>query len=59
MNACDNIPDGFAYQLSINEKAMRNFSKMTEDEKIRTLNAIKELSTRGQISDIVKDIENL
>lgn len=55
----DNMPLGFAFCLSMNEKAMRNFSGMTEDEKIQTLKAARSAETREQMQSLVDDISKL
>ncbi len=55
----DNMPLGFAFQLSMNEKAMRNFASMTEDEKIQTLKAARSAESREQMQGLVDDISKL
>ena len=44
MDMQNNMPTGFAFQLSMNENAMKNFAKMTEDEKIQTLETVNAVS---------------
>lgn len=55
----NNMPTGFAFQLSMNEKAMRNFASMTEDEKIQTLKAARSVSSKEQMQGLVDDISRL
>lgn len=55
----DNMPMGFAFQLSMNEKAMRNFANMTEDEKIQTLKAARSVDSKEQMQGLVDDISKL
>jgi len=55
----DNMPLGFAFQLSMNEKAMRNFAKMTEDEKIQTLKAARSMDSKEKMQGLVDDISKL
>ena len=55
----DNMPLGFAFQLSMNENAMRNFANMTEDEKIQTLRAARSAESREKMQGIVDDISKL
>ncbi|MBR6637746.1 MAG: hypothetical protein IKK96_02670 [Lachnospiraceae bacterium] len=55
----DNMPMGFAFQLSMNEKAMRNFANMTEDEKIQTLKAARSADSKEKMQGLVDDISKL
>lgn len=59
MDIENNMPTGFAFQLSMNEKAMKNFAKMTEDEKIQTLRAARSVNSKEQMQGLVDDISRL
>ena len=59
MNMQDNMPLGFAFCLSMNENAMRNFANMTDDEKIQTINAARSAASREQMENLVDDIAKL
>lgn len=55
----EEMPLGLAFQLSMNEKAMENFAKMTELEKRQVLEAARSVSTKEQMQNIVSDLSNL
>lgn len=55
----EEMPLGLAFQLSMNEKAMENFAKMTEQEKRQVLEAARSVSTKEQMQNIVSDLSNL
>lgn len=59
MDMPNNMPTGFVFQLSMNEDAMRNFAKMTEDEKIQTLKAARSVNSKEQMQGLVDDISRL
>lgn len=53
------LPTGFAFQLSMNEKAMENFAIMTEEEKRQTLEAARTIGSKEQMRGFVEDIARL
>jgi len=53
------MPTGFAFQLSMNEKAMENFARMTEDEKRQTIEAARSVNSKAQMQSLVDDIMRL
>ena len=53
------IPMGLAFPMSMNERAMENFARMTEEEKRQVLEAARNTSTKEQIRGIVSDLSNL
>ena len=55
----EEMPLGLAFQLSMNEKAMENFAKMTEQEKRQVLEAARSVTTKEQMQNIVSDLSNL
>lgn len=57
-NARD-MPMGLAFQLSMNEQAMENFSKMTEDEKRQVLDAARSVTSKEQMRGIVTDLAKM
>ena len=59
MDMQNNVPTGFAFQLSMNEKAMKNFAKMTEDEKVQTLKAARSVNSKEQMQGLIDDISRL
>ena len=55
----EEMPLGLAFQLSMNEKAMENFAKMTEQEKRQVLEEARSVTTKEQMQNIVSDLSNL
>lgn len=53
------MPMGLAFQLGMNEKAMANFARMTDDEKRRVLEAARCVHSKEEMRGIVEDIANL
>lgn len=53
------MPMGLAFQLGMNEKAMANFARMTDDEKRRVLEAARSVHSKEEMRGIVEDIANL
>lgn len=50
------MPLGLAFQLSMNEKAMENFARMTDAEKQSVLNAAKNVESKEEMRQIVSDL---
>lgn len=53
------IPMGLAFQMSMNEKAMENFSCMTDEEKCQVLEAARSTRTKEEMKRIVDDLERI
>lgn len=53
------MPLGFAFQLGMNEKALNNFTKMTDGEKRQVLEAARSVSSKQEMRGIVNDIANM
>lgn len=53
------MPIGLAFQMSMNERALENFGKMTDAEKRQVLEAARGVSTKEQMRSIVEDIGRL
>lgn len=53
------MPLGLAFQLSMNERALENFAKMTEDEKRQVLEAARNVTSKEEMSGIVEDLAKL
>lgn len=53
------MPMGFVFQLSLNEKAMENFAKMTEEEKKQVLETARSVTSKEQMKSIVSDLSEL
>lgn len=55
----NDMPMGFAFQLSMNEKAMENFAGMSEEEKQQVLDAARSVTSKQQMRGIVSDLAGL
>lgn len=53
------IPMGLVFQMSLNEKAMENFSKMTDVEKKQVIEAARNVTSKEQMKGIVSDLAGL
>lgn len=53
------MPMGLAFQMSMNQKAMENFSRMTDDEKRQVLEAARSVATKEQMQGIVSDLARM
>lgn len=53
------MPVGLAFQMSMNERALENFGKMTDAEKRQVLEAARGVTTKEQMRSIVEDIGRL
>ena len=59
MEAKNEMPMGFVFQLSLNEKAMKNFARMTDEEKNQVLDAARSVTSKEQMKGIVSDLSEL
>lgn len=57
-NARD-MPMGLAFRLSMNEQAMENFARMTDEEKNQVLAAARSVTSKEQMRGIVEDLTRL
>ena len=53
------MPLGLAFQMSMNDKAMKNFAKMTEDERQRVLERARNTRSKSEMQRIVADLEKI
>lgn len=51
------MPLGLAFQLSMNEKALKNFAKLNEEEKRQVLEAARSVHSKEEMRGIVNDLE--
>lgn len=56
MDNMKEMPMGLAFQMSMNEKAMENFSCMTDDEKRQVLAAARSTKSKEEMKSIVEDL---
>lgn len=50
------MPLGLAFQMAMNEDAMNNFAKMTDDEKRQVMDKARETQSKGQMKNLVEDL---
>ncbi len=50
------MPMGLAFQMAMNQQAMENFARMTEDEKKQVLAAARNTTSKEQMIGIVEDL---
>ena len=55
----EELPMGFAFQLSMNEKAMERFTAMTQEEKRQVVDAARNVTSKEQMKGIVSDLASL
>lgn len=55
----NDMPMGLAFQMSMNQKAMENFAKMTDEEKSQVLDAARSVTTKKQMRGIVDDLSRM
>lgn len=55
----NDMPMGLAFQMSMNQKAMENFAKMTDEEKTQVLDAARSVTSKKQMRGIVDDLSRM
>lgn len=55
----NDMPMGLAFQMSMNQKAMENFAKMTDEEKSQVLDAARSVTSKKQMRGIVDDLSKM
>ena len=53
------MPLGLAFQMSMNDQAMKNFAKMTEDEREKVLEHARNTKSKSDMQRIVADLEKM
>lgn len=56
MKNSEELPMGLAFQLAMNEKAMENFTNMTDEEKQQILNAARSTASKNEMRNIVDEL---
>lgn len=59
MDDREDMPIGLAFGLSMNERAMESFAKLTDKEKLQVLEAARSVDTREKMHGIIEDITRL
>lgn len=50
------MPLGLAFQMSMNEQAMENYARMTDEEKANVLERAKNAKSKAEMQGIVADL---
>ena len=53
------MPLGFAFQMSMNDQAMRNFANMTEKQREKVLVCARNTKSKSEMQRIVADLEKM
>lgn len=53
------MPLGLAFQMSMNERAMENFAKMTEEEKEKVLEHARNTKSKAEMQGIVAQLSRM
>lgn len=56
MDIKDDMPLSLAFQMGMNENEMKNFAKMTDEEKRQVLEAARSTRSKDQMRSIVEDL---
>lgn len=55
----EGMPAGLSFGLGMNEKAMANYSAMTEEEKHQVIAAARNVGSKQEMQKLVKNIAGL
>lgn len=53
------MPSGLGFGLAMNQKAMENFAEMTEEEKQQVIAAARNVESKKEMQNLVRDIAEL
>lgn len=53
----EELPEGLAFQLGMNQRAMQNFSSMSVEERKRILEAGRQVAAKEEMTQLVDRIE--
>ncbi len=53
------LPSGLGFGLAMNQKAMENFACMTEEEKQQVISAARNVQSKKEMQNLVRDIADL
>ncbi len=51
-----NMPMGFTFSMSANEKAMNNFARMNEEERARVIEKARNVSSKHEMEKLIQDL---
>ena len=50
------MPEGLGFSMAMNEKAMENFGRMTEEQRNRVIEESRQVSTKYEMNELVDKI---
>lgn len=51
-----NMPMGFTFSMSANEKAMNNFARMNEEERAKVIEKARNVSSKLEMEKLIQDL---
>lgn len=51
-----NMPMGFTFSMSANEKAMNNFARMNEEERAKVIEKARKVSSKHEMEKLIQDL---
>lgn len=51
-----NMPMGFSFSMSANEKAMYNFARMNEEERAKVIEKARNVSSKHEMEELIQDL---
>lgn len=51
-----NMPMGFTFSMSSNEKAMNNFARMSEEERAQVIQRARNVSSKHEMEKLIQDL---
>lgn len=51
-----NMPMGFTFSMSANEKAMNNFARMNDEERAKVIEKARNVSSKHEMEELIQDL---
>ena len=51
-----NMPMGFTFSMSSNEKSMNNFARMSEEERAQVIQKARNVSSKHEMEKLIQDL---
>lgn len=51
-----NMPMGFTFSMSANEKAMNHFARMSEEERAQVIEKARNVSSKHEMEKLIRDL---
>lgn len=52
----NNMPLGFTFSMSTNERAMNNFARMSEEERAKILDQARNIQSKQEMEQLIRDL---